>query len=129
MLYKVLVPCRRLWLGLAGQVSELAKRKDERMSTQIRSWGVDLDASIPHSNDFCCENKECGAYSYLSDNSERYKQIVGFFNGNFQAIIIECPHCFERFWVHFKGRVDNLIFLCPNWPEKERKKIVQAMSL
>ena len=63
----------------------------------IKSWGVVLDGSIPHSADFYCENPQCGNWSYISNDEDRYKQIVGFVSNFEPIIIIECPECFEKF--------------------------------
>jgi hypothetical protein len=89
---------------------------------KVRSWGVDI-YGVPHSWDFCCENRKCEGWSILGASDEVVKRVVGFSLAiNPPAVIYQCPKCFEYFWVHSSGEYHFkfLIKFCPNWPKKKR---------
>jgi hypothetical protein len=79
-------------------------------------WGVEYNESVPHSNGFRCENSEC-SWNIPKDFSW-LQYIVGYHEGIQAIIIIECPKCFEKFWIHCRSAKDYLARFCPNWPEK-----------
>ena len=100
----------------------MKKRRTKPKSGPI-SWGVDFDNSIPHSEGWECENPEClkPKWSFVGGEiEETYKQVVGFhsFSHSLSVVIIECPRCFSRFWVHFWLPTTQVIEkYCPNWPK------------
>ena len=79
------------------------------MGAEFRSWGVMYDPNnrdIPHSWDFEC--LECGWRYHLNDHHEC---IVGFHllgipeigltgSKKIGILIVECPECFSKFWLH-----------------------------
>lgn len=104
----------------------MATLKAIKMS-QIKNWGVTFSSAIRYAADFNCQ--ECDEYMFgFSDGWKYLEQVVGFSQDlpfrsstperNFGLIIIECPLCFERFWIHCSELTTNLYKeKCPNWPE------------
>lgn len=89
---------------------------------KLVSWGVRYHPGIPHAEDYGCQS--CHTWYYSPPGREEWNQIVGFslddpWRRKFGIIIIECPNCFEKFWVHVfnKEGADSLRGLCKNWPK------------
>lgn len=77
---------------------------------EIRSWGV-LPEQGRYSVDWDCPN--CGWRPSVV-KLERYDHMVGFqqSSGSGGVLVIECPHCFEKFWNHASRElIENLIVL------------------
>lgn len=95
------------------------------MSEQIgkyRDWGIDFRSSdIPHSREFRC--LYCG---WLYQTLDAYECVVGFrllrrppplsYGGeSIGIVVIECPKCFEKFWLHLK---ELSVLLIKNYSSK-----------
>lgn len=92
-----------------------------------KSWGVSpLKAEISRT-DYKCPGKDCG-WSIMSTGSK--KHAVGYSTdppypsraGGKEpkgCLVLECPHCFTRFWFHIDlARINLWQTNCENWPEE-----------
>ena len=89
-------------------------------------WGVSAE-SASHSIGLDC--RDCGwDFSMECLRSKKpYDQVVGFqaapFKGmseSLSALIIECPNCFSKFWIHGRNwSIDNSKKYCSKWPKAE----------
>lgn len=98
------------------------------MAKTLRSWGVQYqpnDIDIPHSYDYQC--LKCG-WNYFS--VKNYDNIVGFHKldvpqygillglKKIGILIIECPKCFSRFWIHImESSAEFIMENSSDWPE------------
>lgn len=92
------------------KVNDLLK-KGGIMSDELNSWGVVLTEAIPYSAGIDCRN--CGWQFWLIDYPAAFEYVVGF-DSHLGALdyfdtpankvkgrmIMECPKCFEKFWIH-----------------------------
>jgi len=87
----------------------MAKRPD----IDQMEWGVEWDEDTPHALDFRCK---CGWFFYNRPDHLKYVVGIRWVKGR-QIVIIECPHCFEKFWIHWAPPTEVLQKFCPNWPK------------
>ena len=76
--------------------------------SEFLDWGVMNNESIPHSLDFEC--LECG-WKYKTVDA--FECVVGFTllrrpipnsigGEKIGIVVVECPKCFEKFWIHLQ---------------------------
>jgi len=98
----------------------------ERIQKELHQWGQTYHQAIPHSPGLCCP--ECGGVRFgWGRNKEWYQSIVGFSfelptskMGAAGIIILECPQCFSKFWVHILYESFRIVRdVSPNWPKED----------
>ncbi len=98
------------------------------MARTLKTWGIPYQSGnpdMPHSMDYKC--LECG-WNYASVN--HYDDVVGcavlnkpeygMLEGTKKVaiMIIECPECFSKFWIHMMQNTTEFIMEnSTNWPE------------
>ena len=98
------------------------------MAKILKTWGIPYqfgNPDMPHSMDYQC--LECGWNYYAT--VDHYDNVVGchmlsvpeygVLEGIKRVImIIECPNCFSKFWIHMMQNTAKFIMEnSTNWPE------------
>ncbi|MDO8590853.1 MAG: hypothetical protein Q7R65_02645 [bacterium] len=97
----------------------------ERIQKELYQWGEKYNPVMPHAPGLCCP--ECGGVRLgFGLDREWYQSIIGFSfalptpkMGAAGVIILECPKCFSKFWVHILYEsVRTVQAICPKWPKE-----------
>lgn len=98
--------------------------------TELKSWGSPYIGDA-HNGNYQCPH--CfwfaGSTVPLPTTDDWMKHVIGFEvdrqprEGDEDCddvgkVVISCPHCMRRYWLHSDVRLTNaLIARCPNWPK------------
>lgn len=84
-------------------------------------WGVSWSQAFYYSADYVCQ---CG-WNFMGVGLHKVQHIVGFSRScpisgskpSAGVVIVECPHCFEKFWFHAGISWLRVIMKSKHWPK------------